>query len=197
MPASQRLVTVADVVPNAEYALQRTARRAALLPVKRLRRVALGPVCTFYFETYETILFQIQEMLLVEKAGPGQIADEIAAYNPLVPNGRELVATAMFEIDDPERRARTLARLGGVEDRFALEIGDERIAALADTDIERTRDDGKTSAVHFVRFPLTAEQAERFRDARVRVLLACDHPAYAHLAVLAPETRAELDKDLD
>src|SRR5579859_378969 len=101
MPASTRRVTAEDLLPDADYALERKARRAALLPAKRLRRVSMGPHCTLIFENYDTMLFQIQEMLLVEKGGAAQVEDELAAYNPLIPQGRELVATVMFEIDDP------------------------------------------------------------------------------------------------
>jgi hypothetical protein len=196
MPASQRKVTREDIVPDAEYAAQRKARRAALLPLKRLRRVALGPYCTFYFESYETLLFQIQEMLLVEKGGEAQIADELAAYNPLIPQGAELVATAMFEIDDERRRAVILGELGRVEDDFFIEVGAERVAGAPEGDVERTRDDGKTSSVHFLHFHFTPAQAAAFRDPAVRVMLGCDHPRYAHFAVLGEETRAELAKDL-
>ena len=128
MPASLRQVTRQDLIPDAEYAAQRKDRRAALLPTKRLRRVALGPHCTFYFESFETLLFQIQEMLLTERGGEAQIDDELSAYNPLIPQGAELVATAMFEIDDEVRRNAILGQLGGVEDRFFLEVGDQRVA---------------------------------------------------------------------
>ena len=121
MPASSRQITAADIIRDAEYALQRKARRAALLPAKALRRIALGPHCTFYFECFETMLFQIQEMLLTEKGGAEQLVDELAAYNPLIPQGRELVATVMFEIDDPLRRASILAQLGGVEAHMFLD----------------------------------------------------------------------------
>jgi hypothetical protein len=195
MPASLRQVTRDDIVPDAEFAPQRKARRAALLPTKRLRRVALGPHCTFYFESYETLLFQIQEMLLVEKGGEAQIADELAAYNPLIPQGSELVATAMFEIDDERRRNVILGELGRVEDHFFIEVGADRIPGAPDGDAERTREDGKTSSVHFLHFRFTAEQVTAFRDPAVRALLGCDHPRYAHLAVLSPETRGELGKD--
>ncbi len=195
MPASLRKVTRQDIVPDAEYAAQRTARRAALLPIKRLRRVALGPYCTFYFECYETLLFQIQEMLLVEKGGEEQIADEFAAYNPLIPQGSELVATAMFEIDDERRRAVILGELGRVEDHFFIEVGETRVPGAPEADIERTRDDGKTSSVHFLHFAFTPEQVAAFRDPAARVMLGCDHPRYAHFAVLGAETRAELAKD--
>jgi len=195
-PAVPRQVTRDDIVSNAEFAPQRKARRAALLPVKRLRRVDLGPYCTFYFESFDTILFQIQEMLLVEKGGEAQLADELAAYNPLVPQGSELVATVMFEIDDEVRRANVLGRLGGVEDQFFIQIGDSRAPGAPEGDIERTREDGKTSSVHFLHFALTPDQVVRFRDPAVSVMVGCAHPLYAHLAVLQPDTRAELARDL-
>lgn len=195
MSASQRQVTRADIIPDADYAKVRKERRAALLPTKRLRRVTLGPYCTFYFESYETLLFQIQEMLLVERGGEAQIADELDAYNPLIPQGDELVATAMFEIDDERRRTVILGELGGVEDRFFIEVGAARVEGLADDDAERTREDGKTSSVHFLRFRFTPAQIAAFKDPAVRVMLGCDHPRYAHFAVIGPETRAELAKD--
>ncbi len=196
MPAADRLITKADIVPDGVYAAERAARRAALLPAKRLRRVALGPWCTLIFESFETMLFQVQEMLLTEKGGDEQLADELAAYNPLIPQGDELVATVLFEIDDPVRRARVLGELGGVEDRFFLEVGESRAPGVAEGDVERTREDGKTSSVHFLHFRLTAAQAAAFRDPAVAVRVGCDHPKYGHLAALTPETRAELAKDL-
>jgi hypothetical protein len=195
MPASTRQVTPADLIPDAEYAKVRKARRAALLPVKRLRRVSLGPVCTVIFESYETMLFQIQEMLLTEKGGADQVPDELAAYNPLIPQGQELVATVMFEIDDEVRREAVLARLGGVDDDFFLAIGDERAPGVPEGDVERTREDGKTSSVHFLRFPLTPEQIARFRDPATSIMIGCSHDQYSHLAGLSPATRAELAKD--
>ena len=196
MPAAARKITADDVIPDAEYAPLRRERRAALLPVKRLRRVALGPVCTFYFETFETMLFQVQEMLLTERGGPAQLADELAAYNPLIPQGRELVATVMFEIEDPARRDRVLRSLGGVDRHLFLEIAGRRVDAVPEGDIERTRDDGKTSSVHFVRFPFTDTDAAAFRTPDARVLIGCDHPNYGHLAVVGEDSRAELAKDL-
>ena len=196
MPASLRQVTAKDIIPDAAYALERKARRAALAPVKRLRRIALGPHCTLYFESFETMLFQIQEMLLTEKGGAAQLADELAAYNPLIPQGRELVATVMFEIDDPVRRAAILASLGGVEDHFFLGIGEHRSPGRPEGDIDRTRDDGKTSSVHFLRFALTDDQAAGLNDLGVPVMIGCDHPLYGHLAMLSDQTRAELAKDL-
>ena len=196
MPAAERRITAADIAPMAAFAAERKARRAALLPAKRLRRVSLGPWVTVYFESYETMLFQIQEMLLIEKGGDEQLADELAAYNPMIPQGQELTCTLMFEIDEPARRERVLGELGGVEDHFFLEVEGVRSMALQEGDVERTRDDGKTSSVHFLHFPLTPAQIAAFKAPATRVLIGCDHPRYAHMAVLSDETRAELAKDL-
>ena len=195
MPASDRKITPADLIDDADYARERKQRRAALLPIKRLRRIALGPICTVYFENYQTMLFQVQEMLITERGGPAQVAVELAAYNPMIPQGAELTATVMFEIDEPVRRDQTLRQLGGVEDDFFLRVGDEEIAAVPEGDIERTRDDGKTSSVHFLRFALTPAQMGRFNDPATTILIGCRHEAYGHLAMLNPATRAELAKD--
>jgi len=195
MPAAQRLITPQDLLPDAEFAQRRKAWRAELLPVKRLRRIELGPSCTFYFENYDTMLFQVQEMLLVEKGGAAQVPDELEAYNPLIPQGSELVATVMFEIDDPVRREALLARLGGVEDCFFLQIGAERAPGVPEGDIERTREDGKTSSVHFLRFPLEAKHIAVFRDPATQILVGCSHDRYSHLAGLSPASRAELARD--
>jgi hypothetical protein len=195
MPADQRLITPADLLPDTEFAKVRRERRAELIPVKRLRRVELGPVCTVHFECYETMLFQVQEMLLVEKGGAEQVPDELAAYNPLIPQGQELVATIMFEIDDPVRREATLARLGGVEDCFFLGVGAARVAGVPEGDVERTREDGKASSVHFVRFPLGPDHVARFRDPATAIAVGCSHERYSHQAGLSPATRAELARD--
>jgi hypothetical protein len=195
MPAALRQITPSDLIPDADYAQQRRERRLALLPVKRLRRVELGPFCTVHFECYETMLFQVQEMLLTEKGGAAQIPDELAAYNPLIPQGSELVATVMLEIEDPARREAALARLGGIEDCFFIQVGADRAMGVPEGDVERTREDGKTSSVHFLRFPLTADQVSRFRDPATQIMVGCSHEAYSHLAGLPPATRAELAKD--
>jgi Protein of unknown function (DUF3501). len=195
MPAQIREVTPDDLIPDAEFALLRKDRRAALLPIKKLRRIALGPYCTFYFENFDTMLFQIQEMLLIEKGGAAQMADELAAYNPLIPQGSELVATVMFEIDDPVRRAKVLGNLGDVEDSFYLQIGQDRVFGTPESDVERSREDGKTSSVHFLRFALTATQVEAFRSGVDQVLLGCDDDRYAHMTVLGGDIRAELARD--
>ena len=196
MPAHARMITADDILPDAAFARMRGQRRAELMPVKRNRRVALGPCCTFYFECFETMLFQVQEMLLVEKGGPEQLADELAAYNPLIPQGDELVATVMFEIDNPVQRELFLGTRAGIENRFQLRLGEERITGIPEGDAERSREDGKTSAVHFLRFRLSASQAASFREPAVEAMIACDDHRYAHMAALNPATRAELFRDL-
>ena len=196
MPAAARRIAREDLLPDAVFAAERKPRRAALLPAKRLRRVAVGPICTFYFESFETMLFQVQEMLLTEKGGEAQVADELEAYNPLIPQGRELVATVMFEIDDPVRREAALRSLADVDRHFFLEIGAARVTAVPEGEIERTRDDGKTSAVHFVRFPLTDAETAAFKATGARVLIGCDHANHGHLAVVGEASRDELAKDL-
>lgn len=190
-----RLITPADIIPAAQFAAERAQRRAALLPRKQLRRVEVGPYCTFYFECFDTMLFQIQEMLHIERGGEAQLGDELAAYNPLVPRGDELVATIMFEIDDPDRRARALARLGGVEQRFFIQVGGDRIFGAEEGDVGRTREDGKASSVHFAHFRFTPGQRAAFAAPDATVLVGVDHPEYAHMAALSPAVRAELALD--
>ena len=196
MPLNERRIIKADLLPDAEFAKVRAELRKALLPTKRLRRIDLGPICSFYFESFETMLFQVQEMLLIEKGGDAQLADELAAYNPLIPQGQELVATVMFEIEDEVRRAATLGRLGGVEDHFFVQVGEDCIPGVPEGDVERTREDGKTSSVHFLRFALKREHLAQFRDPTVSVAIGCAHESYGHLALLSPATRAELARDL-
>jgi hypothetical protein len=195
MPRETREVTAADIIPDAEFAQQRSRRRAELLPTKQLRRVPLGPHATLYFESFETMLFQIQEMLLIEKGGAEQLKDELAAYNPLIPKGSELVATIMFEIDDPVRRARILGSLGGVEEHFLIEVGGEKARGTPEGDDERSREDGKTSSVHFLRFAFTPAQIAAFREVGARVTIGCDDPRYPHQTTLSEAMRAELERD--
>lgn len=196
MPAEAREIRPSDIAPIETFGRERAERRAALLPAKRLRRLALGPHCTILFESFDTLLFQVQEMLLIEKGGEEQLADEIAAYSPLVPKGGELVATILFEIDDPERRARFLAELGGVEAHFFLELDGERADGVPEGDVERSRADGKTSAVHFVRFRLSEKQQAAMREPGSEVIVGCGDPRYPHRAVLSEAAREELARDL-
>lgn len=195
MPASERKITPADIIDIETFGKERADRRRALLPRKKLRRVDVGPVCTFYFETFDTMLFQIQEMLLVEKGGEAQLKDELLAYNPMIPQGSELSATIMFEIDNPVRRAEVLGSLGGVEDKFFVQIGDERVFGRPEGDVERTDEKGKASSVHFVKFPLTDSQKQKFVVDGATIQVGVDHPKYGHASNLSPETRKELATD--
>ncbi len=139
-----------DILDMDAYNAVRDERRPAILETKRKRRLQVGPHATFYFECFDTMWYQIQEMLRIEKGGEEQLADELEAYSPLVPKGDELVATVMFEIPDADQRARILGGLGGVEETITLDIGDESIAAEAEQDMDRTSAAGKASSVQCV-----------------------------------------------
>lgn len=198
MSAEKRRIERADIMPMNDYEAERKERRKKLVAVKRHRRIDVGPVCTFYFENYETMWHQVHEMLYIEKGGEAQIPDELAAYNPLIPQGRELVATVMFEIDDPVRRKGFLSKLGGVEETAFLDIGGaERIVGTPEEDVDRTSAEGKASSVQFIHFPFTDAQAEALKRPGAKVTLGFTHPQYGHMAVMGEETRAALAGDLD
>ncbi len=190
-------ITRDAIMPMEEYGKLRRDRRAQMAELKRHRRVEVGPFACFYFESYDTMLHQVHEMLFIERGGEAQIAEELAAYNTLVPNGSELVATMMFEIDDKDRRARELARLGHAEETISLSIDGEEIKADLEGDQDRTTEDGKTSAVHFLHFPFTAKQAAAFKQPGAKAILSLAHANYAHMALIPESVRAALAKDLD
>jgi Protein of unknown function (DUF3501) len=194
--AAKRQITAADILPLAEYQPIRAEERRRISAVKKLRRVEVGPFATFYFENWATIRHQIQEMLHIEKGGAAQLADELEAYSPLVPRGGELVATVMFEVDDPIRRKAALLRIGGIEHRTFLSIGGDQIRGLPDTTRENTSEEGKASAVQFFHFPLNAAQIAAFSVPGTQVLLGFDHPNYGHIAVVPPAVQAALAEDL-
>jgi len=192
-----RQLTRADILPLDEYAQIRRQRRRQISEIKKHRRLEIGPFATFYFENFDTMWQQIQEMLYIEKGGEAQITDELEAYNPLIPQGSELVATVMFEIEDPQRRARELMRLGGIEDRAFIEVGGERIRGEPDQTRENTTPEGKASSVQFLRFRFTPAQIAAFRAPGARVMVGFDHPNYGHLAVMPEPVRAALVRDFD
>ena len=194
----RRALTRADIMDMADYAKVRAVKRAAIAALKRHRRLAVGPFATFHFECYETMWMQVHEMLHIERGGEEQIAGELEAYNPLVPRGDALIATLMLEIDDPARRERELYRLAGIEDTIRLEVGNAAVTAQPiEDEVARTSEDGKTSSIHFLRFPFSPAEAAAFRSPGARVLLGIDHPAYGHLAIVPEVTRAALAQDLD
>jgi hypothetical protein len=196
---NRRQITRNDILDLEIYAQNRRQRRRELIAYKKPRRIAVGPDATFYFENYETMWAQVQEMLWIEKGGEAQIGDELAAYNPLIPNGRELVATFMIEIDDPDRRLRVLNELTGVEHCIQLQFAGETIAGepeLSDN-VERTKDDGKTSSIHFLRFKFSVAQVAKFLAPNPAPQLMITHPAYGHIALLGADSGAALAGDFD
>ena len=195
--ARKKEITKADILPIADYTRIRSEKRKAVVAIKKKRRMEVGPVATFYFENYETMLQQVQEMLYIEKGGDAQLVDELRAYNPLIPKGRELVATVMFEIDDPVRRTNFLNRLGGVEHTAFLKFAGETVKGVPEKDQDRTNEQGKASSVQFIHFPLSDAQAAAFKQGGQQIILGFDHPAYAHMAVIGEDTRAALAADLD
>lgn len=191
-----RAITRADIMPMAEYEAVRKEKRAAVSVLKRDRRIAVGPYATFYFENFETMWMQVHEMLYIERGGDEQIDGELEAYNPLIPRGRELIATLMLEIADPVQRERALLGLGGIENTISLTIGDLAIAAEPlEEEGSRTSPDGKTSSVHFLRWPFDDAAVAAFRDPGARITLGFEHPNYGHLAILPEAIRAALAED--
>lgn len=197
MPKETHSIAGEDLMSLDDYAPVRKTMRTENVERKRARRLGVGPDAMVFFESYETMWMQIQEMLFIEKGGDAQLADELAAYNPMIPNGSELTATLMFEVPDETRRQTLLATLGGVEEHVHIEVDGERITAQAEEDIDRTTADGKASSVQFLHFPFTADQIAKFRDADVRVLFVIDHPNYDHIAAISGDVRAALAKDFD
>ena len=196
MPAATRKITEADILSDQDYAARRKALKANLIPMKKLRRIEVGPFATFYFENYATMWLQVQEMLRIEKGGKEQLAGELEAYNPLIPQGDELIATLMLEIEDANRRDRELRRLGHVEDSVFIEIGADRITATPTDYEDRTTPDGKTSSVHWLRFTFTPAQIAAFKSGKARVVIGIGHANYGHMAVMPDVTREALAGDL-
>jgi hypothetical protein len=194
---NKHIITRSDILEPAAYSAERKALREKVIAVKRRRRMEVGPFATFYFENYETMWHQVHEMLHIEKGGEAQVEDELRAYNPLIPQGREWVATVMLEIEDPVRRAKTLAKLGGIENHMFVTAAGETIRGRSESDVERTKPDGKTSSVHFVRFAFTDGQVAAARRNGAQVVVGFDHPEYSHMAVMPEPVRQSLIEDFD
>src|ERR1700742_813232 len=195
MNASQRKITEADILSDAEDAAQRPRLRAESIATKKTRRIEVGPFATFYFENYQTMWLQVQEMLRIEKGGRAQIVGELEAYNPLIPQGSELIATLMLEIEDGARRDKVLRTLGNIEETAFLDLGGERIKATPTEYEDRTTPDGKTSSVHWLRFTFTPAQIAAFRSGKERVVIGIGHANYGHMAVMPEVTREALAGD--
>jgi|TARA_B100001063_G_C16643628_1_gene492162 hypothetical protein len=195
MNKQTREVTAADLIPAEEYSKNRKAYRKEIVSYKKDRRVSLGPYANFYFESYETMKAQIQEMLHIEKGGNDQLKDELAAYNPLIPKGKELVATLMFEIDNPLSRSEFLNKVGGIEEKIFLKIGDDKIRSIPEQDVDRTSAEGKASSVQFVHFEFTDIQIKKFKDLSNDVIIGIDHEMYAHNTKLSEANKKALSLD--
>jgi len=195
MPKEKREIQKSDIMPLDAYIKDRRELRKNIVNYKKNRRVALGPYATFYFESYETMLAQVQEMLYIEKGGDEQLHDELIAYNPLIPNGKELTATLMFEIDNPVSRAAFLGKVGGIEEMVFMKLNGETIKAVPEEDVDRTSADGKASSVQFIHFNFTDEQIQKFKSNDIDVELGMDHKEYSHTTKLSKENIVSLSGD--
>ena len=197
MAKENRIVEKRDLIAADIYAKNRKQIRKELVELKKYRRVALGPYATFYFENFETMLGQIQEMLHIEKGGKEQLKDELNAYNPLIPKGKELVSTLMFEIDNPELRAKFLGKVGGIEEKIYIQIDEEKINAIPEKDLDRTSAEGKASSVHFLHFKFSDEQIKKFNDVKKLTIIGIDHDLYNHMTKISDKTREALISDFN
>ena len=197
MPKEKRLIQKEDIMPLDVYTKQRQQLRKNILEFKKDRRVSLGPYATFYFESFETMLAQVQEMLYIEKGGEDQLKDELLAYNPLVPNGKELTATLMFEIDNPVSRATFLGKVGGIEEKVYMKIDSDMIKAVPEQDVDRTSAEGKASSVQFIHFKFNDEQVKKFKSNPSAIEIGINHEEYSHSTKLSEATIKSLLKDFN
>jgi hypothetical protein len=195
MSKEKRQIEKEDLLPFDVYAKSRKQIRKDLVEFKKNRRIALGPYATFYFESFETMVAQVQEMLHIEKGGDEQLKDELIAYNPLVPNGKELTATLMFEIDNPISRSAFLGKVGGIEEKIFMKINDEIIKAVPEEDVDRTSAEGKASSVQFIHFKLNDDQISKFKSDSATIELGIDHKEYTHTTRLAENSVKSLCAD--
>jgi hypothetical protein len=197
MPKEKREIQKEDIMPLEIYTSQRKELRKKIVDFKKNRRIPLGPYATFYFESYETMLAQVQEMLYIEKGGDEQLKDELIAYNPLVPNGKELTATLMFEIDNPVSRAAFLGKVGGIEEKVYMKINGELIKAVPEEDVDRTSVEGKASSVQFIHFKFNDDQIKKFKSNSSQIELGIDHEEYSHSTKLNELTINSLVSDFN
>ena len=195
MPREKREILKEDIMPLDVYIKNRKELRKNIVNFKKDRRIALGPYATFYFESYETMLAQVQEMLYIEKGGNEQLKDELTAYNPLIPNGKELIATLMFEIDNPVSRSAFLSKVGGIEEKVFIKIDGELIKANPEEDVDRTSAEGKASSVQFIHFKFSDEQIQKFKLNSVEVEIGINHKEYSHTTKLSTANLSSLSAD--
>ena len=197
MPKEKKEIQQNDIIPLDVYIKQRKKLRKNIVEFKKNRRVSLGPYATFYFESYETMLAQVQEMLYIEKGGDEQLKDELRAYNPLIPNGSELIATLMFEIDNPISRSAFLGKVGGIEQNVFMKVDEEIIKAVPENDVDRTSAEGKASSVQFIHFKFNDEQIKKFKSGSSKVEIGIDHREYSHSTKLTDINLKSLSADFN
>ena len=197
MPREKREIQKSDIMSLDIYTKQRKQLRKNIVEFKKNRRISLGPYATFYFENYETMLAQVHEMLYIEKGGDDQLNDELTAYNPLIPNGKELIATLMFEIDNPVSRAAFLGKVGGIEQTVYMKVDGELIKAIPELDVDRTSTEGKASSVQFVHFKFNDDQIKKFKSRSSQIELGIDHKDYSHSTRLNQSTIDSLVSDFN
>ena len=195
MSKEKRQIEKSDLIPDDIYVNSRKQIRKELVEFKKDRRISLGPYATFYFESFETMLAQVQEMLYIEKGGDEQLKDELIAYNPLVPNGKELTATLMFEIDNPVSRASFLGKVGGIEEKIFMKIDNENVKATPEQDVDRTSNEGKASSVQFIHFKFNEDQIKKFKLGNSNIELGIDHKEYSHTTKLTKDNIKALSND--
>ena len=195
MSRERREIQKEDIMPLDVYAKNRKELRKNIVNFKKDRRIALGPYATFYFESYETMLAQVQEMLYIEKGGDEQLKDELIAYNPLIPNGKELTATLMFEIDNPVLRAAFLSKVGRIEEKVFIQINGEIVKAIPEEDVDRTSSEGKASSVQFIHFKFKDKQIQKFKSNSSEVEIGINHDEYTHTTKLNSATLSSLSAD--
>ena len=195
MTKENRVVEKGDLIAFDEYAKNRKQFRKKMVEFKKNRRISIGPYATLYFECFETMLGQIQEMLHIEKGGKDQLNDELKAYNPLIPKGKELTSTLMFEIDEPTLRSDFLGKVGGIEEKVFIQVNKEKINAVSEIDVDRTSSEGKASSVQFLHFNFSEEQIKSFKDLNNEVVLSIDHDLYNHKTIISKDIKVVLIKD--
>ena len=197
MPKENKEILKSDIMSLDIYTKQRKELRKSIVNFKKNRRISLGPYATFYFESYETMLAQVQEMLYIEKGGDEQLKDELTAYNPLIPDGKELIATLMFEIDNPVSRSAFLSKVGGIEKNVFMTVDGEVVKAVPEEDVDRTSAEGKASSVQFIHFKFNNEQIEKFKSNSFNVEIGIDHKEYSHTTKLTDLSIQSLSADFN
>lgn len=194
--SQQTQITRDDLMSLEQYAEKRPEFRQQVLTHKKHRQVLLGPNATLYFEDRLTLLYQIQEMLRIEKIFEADgINEELEAYNPMVPSGRNFKATFMIEYTDSEVRAVQLEKMVGIEDLVWMQVAEfDKVWAIADEDLERSTDT-KTSAVHFMRFEIADEMVDALKNG-ADWKIGVQHPVYTYDLVVEGATRDSLLNDL-